>query len=103
MNEEVQDLVERGSMAVLMRAAEIPSGSTVTKRTGEEEYTIVDSIRVFNEKGKPTTIPAEGGARFLAGRAGDFNIVSPETLLLWRTDREELLDFLTLGKGEYED
>lgn len=91
MDEKFED----GELAVLMRAEEIPLGSFVTKRTGSKRYTIVDQIRVFGEGGSTRIIKANDGARLLAGTGGDFNVVAPDTLLLWRVDRPVLIDHLT--------
>lgn len=88
-------------ITVLLPAGEIPLKATVTKRTGEKEYILVNVIRVFNDKGAPRVISADGGARFLAGHGGDFNVVGNDVLLLWKTTRVDLMEYLQGEDLEY--
>lgn len=80
-------------LGLLMKAVDIPIGSTVTMRTGEKPYTITDKLRVFDAKAKAWTIPVRDGARFLVHDA-DVNVVSSETVLLWRATDWEIKDYL---------
>ena len=89
-------------MKVLLRADEIPLGSTVTKKTGDIEYIIQDRIRVFNETGGRQEILAQDGARFLCGSRGDANAVSGDKKLMWKVDKETLFFWLQDERFERE-
>lgn len=89
-------------IAVLLRAGDIPLRAQVTKRTGEKLYTLTDKIRIFDGKGTQKDVSADAGARFLVS-SGDVNVVGADTLLLWRTTRENLLAHLQDEDLEIED
>ena len=80
-------------MKVLISAKEIPVGSTVIKKTGSYEYTILDEIQIYQD-GDKKTIPAQGGARFLTNGDGAFSAVDGSLELLWVVEEEELIQFL---------
>jgi hypothetical protein len=79
-------------MRVLLKAGEILLGSTVTKRTGEQEFTLRDSITIYTEPKQ--VIKALAYARFLVSSKGDISVVAMETELLWVASDHELLEFL---------
>ena len=72
----------------------IPLESTVTKRTGEKEYTLRDRIRIFDGAGVPKVILATDGARFIIAPNGDVTADAGTTPLLWHVERYRLLQFL---------
>jgi hypothetical protein len=84
-------------MRLLLAAAEIPGdGATVTKRTGEVQYTLRNAVRIFGEDGGPREIKAQDGARFLVSSKGDLTVIPGTTELLWCVDDEDLLRWLDL-------
>ena len=85
-------------IAVLLPAMDIPLDSTVTKRTGEKEYTLRDRLRIYGEENSPKEIKAADGSRFLVSENGDANVVSGTTKLLWHVEEEELIYYLKGSK-----
>lgn len=83
-------------MRLIIPASEIPIGSTVTKRTGSKEYTIMDRIIIHESCPRPRIITAEDGCRFLIDpiSPGNVSTVTAETELAWVTDKFRLQDFL---------
>jgi hypothetical protein len=79
---------------LLLAAAEIPDGETVTKRTGEVKYTLRSSVRIFGELAEPREIKAQDGARFLVSNMGDINAIPGTTALLWCVEESALLTWL---------
>lgn len=86
---------------IIMPVSQIPEKSTVRKKNGEAEFTIVDKIRFYGYlevKPKLPEIPAPKGHRFLVeatrDHAGNISIVSNKTEMVWIADREELEFFL---------
>ncbi len=88
--------MEHRVIKVILPASEIPLGSTVTKRTGTSEYTIVESITIHKEGGGKQVIKAEDDNRFLMpeGDSRSISSVSGATELAWVTDFETLKEFL---------
>lgn len=83
------------SLRILLPAGEIPSGSVVTKRTGEKEYTLVQEVTIYGpEKNQERIIKSDENSRFLDSGNGQFNAVGSQTLLLWRAERWELQEYL---------
>lgn len=79
-------------ISVLLAASEIPEGSTVTKRTGEKEYTLRSSVQVY---GQNIEIKADPGTIFLIDtRTGNANAIPSSTVLVWTTTRERLWHWL---------
>jgi hypothetical protein len=81
-------------MRLLLAAAEIPDGETVTKRTGAMGYTLRSAVRIFGEGGEPREIKAQDGARLLVSHSGDISAISATTELLWSVTEEALLFWL---------
>ena len=79
---------------VLLPASMIPVGSTVTKRTGEKEYQIVDKLRIFGPENERKELNAADGCRFLTTFGGDTNMVSRDTILGWNVDAWKLRNYL---------
>ena len=77
--------------AVLLAAASIPDAAEVTKRTGEQIYTLKRNITVY-QADKSTPLSLDG--HFLLGPRGSINQISADTLLLWRLTAESLFEEL---------
>lgn len=85
---------ERGlTLKVILPAALIPLGSTVSKRTGRAQYTLGDRLRLFSPNEAKKEIIAQEGTRFLIG-TGDANAISDTTELVWEINEEDLLFWL---------
>lgn len=81
-----------------MPVQDIPLGSTVTKKTGEKEYTLRDDIKIWGSTQEQTEnlreLKADDGTRFLISKNGDISIISGETEMLWHVDNQTLYNFL---------
>lgn len=80
-------------LKVILPAALIPLGSTVSKRTGRAQYTLGDRLRLFSSNEAKKEIIAQEGTRFLIG-TGDANAIPDTTELVWEIEEESFLDFL---------
>jgi hypothetical protein len=78
---------------VLLPASEIPVNSTVTKRTGEHEYTLLDQIKVYAVDKQQQVINSVG-VRYLVGDRGNINAIADTTVLCWHVEEEDLCQFL---------
>jgi hypothetical protein len=86
-------------MKVLITAAMIPTGSTVTKKTGEKPYIIRDDIKIWgaiNAEQKDTMreLRADKGTRFMVADDGNINIIAEDTELLWHVDAMTLYHYM---------
>jgi hypothetical protein len=81
------------TLKVILPAALIPLGSTVSKRTGRAQYTLGDRLRLFSPNEAKKEIVAQEGTRFLIG-TGDANAIPDSTELVWEINEEDLLYFL---------
>jgi hypothetical protein len=88
------DEVGEPMFKVLLPASEIPINSTVTKKTGEKEYRLLDSIKIYNEKGEPQVIKGEGVLYLVDGDS--INAISGDKVLGWQIEEADLLGFLQL-------
>lgn len=75
---------------VLLRAEEIPADANVTKRTGEQVYTLKRGLRLYSEDKAPVEITG----LFLMGPRGSINQIKPETMLHWEISAEEFVEML---------
>jgi hypothetical protein len=91
---------------IILRAGDIPLGSTVTKRGGKVKYILVDKIKIYDPD-LSKYVKAEGrrkdvheisadGCRFLIGSSNRYgtqynvNSISEKTELAWILEEEEL-------------
>ena len=81
-------------MKVLMPVSEVPIGSTITKKTGEKEYTVREKIRIFGDNTHQKEICADDNTRFLISDNGDINVISGDTEVLWLVTSEKLYQYL---------
>lgn len=81
---------------LLLPAAEIPDGATVSKRTGEAEYVLKTSLKIFAGKTGTTdqVIKAHDGAVFLVSPNGSINAYPGTTLIHWIVGEDELFRWL---------
>lgn len=86
---------------LLLPAGYIPDGSAVSKRTGEVQYTLKRSLRIYNhDTSAPNAVEGKDGTVFLVGERGAIDAYPSTTLLQWVVDGRELLDWL---ERRYED
>lgn len=85
---------------LILKADQIPLGSTVSKITGEKKYTISDVVNIFQENKPSIIIKAENGGRFLMPSDGYICAVNADKELLWETDYDTLQTFLANTVGE---
>lgn len=83
-------------ISVIVTAEKIPSGSTVTKRTGDARYVLVRNLTVYREKGAAPLV-IEG--YFLLGDRGSINQVTPGKRLACVTNAD---DFVYALKDSWE-
>ena len=79
---------------LLMAARDIPLESTVTKRNGDNRYTIRDRINVFSENGEVRFIMADNTSRLLVSETGDATAIGQDTELLWFADAADVDELL---------
>jgi hypothetical protein len=81
---------------VLMPAGEIPLRSTVTKATGEKEYTLVDQLVVYAAEGgnRQTIIKPEPGVRYMIDSEGSIVAVPSTKEIMWRCTTSQLTTYL---------
>ena len=58
---------------VLLEASKIPLFSVVTKKNGEQEYLIIDKVKIFSDGKLLQEINPIDGSRFLEGKNGNYN------------------------------
>lgn len=97
MNSEMKRLLAsmnaRSELGLILRAGMIPDSSTVTKKTGQKEYTLRQGLKVYRENSVGGPIPLEMQGVFLL--SGDsVHQIEPDTELLWRVSVVELHDIL---------
>lgn len=85
-------------LLVLLPAKAIPPSATVSKRYGEQTFTLAQTLKVYREpiSGEKQS-PIEIAGIFLIGPRGGINQISPEALLHWHIDAESLVDELQLA------
>jgi hypothetical protein len=82
---------------VLLPARMIPHDATVSKRTGELEYTLKHKLTMYCLAPETSRIPAPPiivDGVFVVGSKGSINQVEPETMLHWHVTAEDLVDAL---------
>lgn len=86
-------------MKVILRADQIPIGSTVSKVNGEKTYVISDTVKIVGIHLKE--IKAEKGSRLLfgGGLSTTLSSINGDTELVWHVSEEELYNYLSI---EYE-
>jgi len=85
-------------MKVIMKAREIPLGSTITKIRGAKEYIINDRIRIFDTEFKE--IKSSDGARFITSGNADINVVSCDSELVWHVEPRALIEYLETSEED---
>lgn len=78
---------------VMLPLSEIPEGSTVSKVTGQVEFTVRDTIIVYNEDRTRQTLTPHDGCRFLLGDRGVIGAYSGKTEFHWHATAEELYQY----------
>jgi hypothetical protein len=88
-----------------MRAEEIKDGSTVTKKTGEVQYTFKNKLSLYQTqtKGEPPILPVIIEGYFLVGARGQINQIKGDLELMMTMTAEELLWFAQELCDEEED
>lgn len=87
-------------LLVLLPAKMIPHDATVTKRTGEVQYTLKHKLTMYGIPPEGSKIPAPPtivDGFFVVGLQGSINQVKPETLLHWHVTAEDLLMALNVS------
>jgi hypothetical protein len=74
-------ITEETELKVLLAASLIPDGSDVSKRTGEQVYTLKKNLTVYSDTEGKSPVVMEGF--FLVGPRGSINQVSGDKLLHW--------------------
>ncbi len=72
-------------MKLLIEAKYIPDGTVVTKKTGSQQFTIRDSIKIYTYDTKGSNALKEilnaDGVKYMVNNRGDINMVSADTVL----------------------
>lgn len=88
-------------LKLVIAAGYIPEGATVTKPTGEKEYTLTSEIKFYGE-GAPENVKADKNIRFLVC-GPSINIITTDKELAWRVDASELRDHIEEQQWDLED
>ena len=78
-------------MKVLIAVGRLPNGSSVTKRTGEKQYTVRREIRIWEVDGTAKVIKADESARFLVTAGGEINTMGAGVEVIWHATLEEVV------------
>jgi hypothetical protein len=94
---------------MILPVSEVPLNSIVTKITGEKQYRVRDEFKFWKGESRSSTnsevsnekdiqvVEAQKGARFLVPLdGGDISAVDSTYEILWRCDRNELIDYLDI-------
>lgn len=68
---------------VIVKATDVPDGSVVTKRTGQQELTLLRSITIYGPDGGKRIVEAGPGVVFLMAQAGKFSAVRDTIEVVW--------------------
>ncbi len=79
---------------LILPAGNVPLRSTVTKRTGQAEYTLGDKLKVYGEKGEQRELRAEHGSLFLIDRNGNANVIPASKEVVWLAPKWAISEFL---------
>ncbi len=82
---------------VLLPARMIPDKATVSKRTGEEQFALCHTLKVYPDSADKTIVdckPLEIEGFFLVGARGGVTQVAADKLLHWVVAAETLVDVL---------
>jgi acetylornithine deacetylase/succinyl-diaminopimelate desuccinylase-like protein len=75
----------RARMKLLIEAKYIPDGTVVTKKTGTQEFTVRDNLKIYTYDTKGSgglkEILSQDNAKYLVNGRGDINIVPGDTVL----------------------
>jgi hypothetical protein len=87
-------MIEHNTVLRLLLPAEtIPTGSTVTKPSGSQEYILSHSLRVYADR-KDDLEGFTVSGFFLQGPSGSINQVPGDKVLCWNVKASALVDFL---------
>ncbi|NIT79612.1 MAG: hypothetical protein GWN58_33180 [Anaerolineae bacterium] len=89
-------------LKVILAAHYLPERATVTKPTGQKEYTLTSEIRFYGDNA-PEKVTADKNIRFLVSGDGAVNIISADKELAWNVHADELRDFLERAYLDLED
>lgn len=79
---------------IILHAAEIPIGSTVTKKTGEKPYILRKELTIY---GKMADVPQKIVAKdvfFMIDERGGINAIPHDQELMWHVNEHELYRWL---------
>ncbi len=85
-------------MKVIQSLKNIPEGSIVTKITGNKEYIVRSSIKIYGDK--PQELKAQDGTRFLVANDGSISCLHGETELAWHVTEINFLRWLEMYINE---
>lgn len=84
------------TLKILLPAKSIPVESRVTKKTGENLYTVLDQLVIYPVGGGKQVIKAEEGTRFIVpvSNGHSINCVSGDTEMIWLASAREVRELL---------
>lgn len=88
-----QHLNLNSQLGLVVQAALVPDGSTVSKKTGSKPYTLRHTLKVYRDSSVGGPTPFEMQGCFLLSD-GSVDQINPSTELLWRVSVAELHDIL---------
>lgn len=80
---------------LLVSLYEVPNGAIVTKRTGEKNYTVQRSLRIFTEgESGLKEVKCDSGFVFLVQNNGDVNAVIESKEVCWHASEQDVRNLL---------
>ena len=82
-------------MKVILPVKDVPIGSIVTKPTGEKEYTVRKTIKIYglSKELDPQEMMSDG-VRFLVSDNGDLTAIQENKEVAWNVDPADLYSYL---------
>lgn len=98
------DEYEVEEVGVLLPLSKVPTSAVITKRTGEKEYTISGSVRIYKQDGTSQIITSDEGTLFIIPCDGGnaINAMSTETIVKWVVDLDTLKFWVDDQLGEFD-
>lgn len=91
-----------GPIRLVMPAKHFHDGDTVTKATGQAEFTFREKVMLYSESGKEVLAPG-GDMRYLVSDNGDINaIAADKQLAIHFEDPEQLSNYVEMVLCEWE-
>jgi|CXWL01.1.fsa_nt_gi phage-related protein len=79
------------TIKVILAAGDIPDGATVTKVTGEQQFTLKRNLKIYGEHGVEITNTSDK-VLFMVSSGGVINTIDKDKMLCWLTTPKWLFE-----------